>query len=633
MPTVSDLKIVARNLNIKGRSKMNKKQLLDAIASRSHRAWLALWSKPQRKSGKSVKRKSKKKSRKPVKKSIKPVKKSRKAKVKRKTVAQLRADCKKQGLVYDPQTKKCRQSKRRMAKKSRKPVKKSAKKSRKPRAKKSRKISSSSGMCTRGNKILADYKKWSDELSKDLSNRSKTRLLTVKYNKPSSNKPVIDPSTKKSVMVKNIPDDSLSASSWTPYIDDGKLDEDYKNDKFYKLSTCQKTCPNHGVLAQTDLNNLLGMASARAATCPFCNEAFKLKSEKKRPPYGTMTVSKMGEFFEMEFKMKSGTSDGQSYGPRNQWAYLPISEEGKLGLWLMIEGFKKGKLFTIGRSVTTGRFGIVFGGMHMKTNTGGGLSNHGYGRNPVKDMKDVVLQSMINEGNAVGVFTPSQLADFACEEEKHKNKFRMRKKTLKVGSAEFIGPDETAYNEIVHKYLNERKSFTSDEDPVRARLSNSGHRIKLFVPPVEDLKAHPLKFQRFISQLQVECANSLEDMAILSDLMKSQHKYMNKFRMRGNCSGCECNLEAKQRNIDKTYRAFQKATNKRKKDELAMKYSSLVIDFQKWQGEKCDDACRCKKSGKYCCDPYKCVTLQNKKHCLHKDQINQPGWYKGPVSH
>ena len=609
---LAELKKLAAKHKIKGRSKMNKAQLERALVPHLRV----------------------KKSRKPVKKSRKPVKKSRKP-VKRKTVAQLRADCKKQGLVYDPKTKRCRQSKRRVAKKSRKPVKKPVKKSRKPRAKKSRKISSSSGMCTRGNKILADYKKWNDKLSKDLSNQSKNRLLTEKYSKPSSNKPVIDPSTKTSVVVKNIPDDSLSASSWTPYIDDGKLDEDYRNDKFYKLSTCQKTCPNHGVLAQTDLNNLLGMASARAATCPFCNEAFKLKSEKKRPPYGTMTVSKMGKFFEIEFMMKSGTADGQSYGSRNQWAYLPISEEGKLGLWLMVEGFKKGKLFTIGRSVTTGRFGIVFGGMHMKTSTSGGLSNHGYGRNPVKDMKDVVLQSMINEGNAVGVFTPSQLADFACEEEKHKNKFRMFKKKLNSGSIDtFIGPDEAAYNEILHKYLKERKSFTSDKDPVRARLSNSGHRIKLFVPPVEDLKAHPLKFQRFISQLQVECANSLEDMAILSDLLNSQ-KRRNKFRMKGEkpCSGCECNLEEKQKNIDKTYRDLQKATKekapKEKKDELARKYYRLVIDFQKWQGEYCDDACQCKTSAKYCCDPYKCVTLQNKKHCLHKDQINQTGWYTG----
>jgi len=278
-------------------------------------------------------------------------------------------------------------------------------------------------MCASGKKVLSDYKKWEVKIDRHI--KWHNSILIEQYKKPKSSKPEIDPSTMKIMTVKDIPDNSLSASSWTPYIDGGKLDDDYKNDKFYKLSTCQKTCTNHGVFAQTDLNSLLGMASAKAATCPFCSEAFKLKSEKKRPPYGTMHVSKTGKFFAIEFNMKSGASDGKSYGSRDQWAYLPISKEGKLGLWLMTAGFKKGLLFTIGKSVTTGRFGIVFGGMHMKTNTGGGLTNHGYGRNPEKDMKDVVLQSMINEGNAVGVFTPSQLADFACEEEKHKNKFRM----------------------------------------------------------------------------------------------------------------------------------------------------------------------------------------------------------------
>ena len=517
-----ELKKLATKHKIKGRSKMKRDELERVLAP-----YLNTKSKKSRKPRAKKSRKPRaKKSRKPsAKKSRKSVKQSKKSRVRRKTVVEWRVECKKKGLVYDSKTKRCRQSKRKPSKKS---IKTKIKKSRKPTSR------PTSGMCASGNKILAGYKKWEDKLDKSIKSRG--TLLTEKYEKPMSSKPIIDPRTKKIVVVKNIPDDSLSASSWTPYIDDGKLDDDYKNDKFYKLSTCQKTCTNHGVFAQTDLNSLLGMASAKAATCPFCSEAFKLKSEKKRPPYGTMRVSKTGKFFEIEFNMKSGASDGKSYGSRNQWAYLPISKEGKLGLWLMIEGFKKGKLFTIGRSVTTGRFGIVFGGMHMKTQTSGGLSNHGYGRNPVKDMEDVVLQSMINEGNAVGVFTPSQLADFACEEEKHKNKFRMLKKFNSGSIGTYIGPDEAAYNEILQKYLKERKSFTSDKDPIGYRLSNSGHRIKLFVPPLEDLKTHPLKFQRFIAQLQVECVNSLDDMAILSDLLNSQ-KSKNKFRMKGRSRG------------------------------------------------------------------------------------------------
>jgi colicin import membrane protein len=76
---------------------------------------------------------AKKSSRKPkAKKSKKSAKKSKKSS-KKKTIAQIRAECKKKGLVYDRETKRCRKS-RRGKKKS--PAKKS---SRKPKAKKSSK--------------------------------------------------------------------------------------------------------------------------------------------------------------------------------------------------------------------------------------------------------------------------------------------------------------------------------------------------------------------------------------------------------------------------------------------------------------------------------------------------------------
>ena len=72
------------------------------------------------------------KSRKPRRKSRKPKKKSDKRRS-RKTIKQIRAECKRKGLVYDPKTKRCRKrtSRKSVRKKSR------AKKSRKARAKKS----------------------------------------------------------------------------------------------------------------------------------------------------------------------------------------------------------------------------------------------------------------------------------------------------------------------------------------------------------------------------------------------------------------------------------------------------------------------------------------------------------------
>jgi hypothetical protein len=41
------------------------------------------------------------------------------------------------------------------------------------------------------------------------------------------------------------------------------------------------------------------------------------------------------------------------------------------------------------------------------------LSNHGYGINPIKDMKNTVLPNLISECNAVGIFTPRQLDEFS----------------------------------------------------------------------------------------------------------------------------------------------------------------------------------------------------------------------------
>ena len=81
MPTLSDLKITARNLNVKGRSKMNKKQLLAAITALKK-------SKKSRKPAKKKSRKpAKKKSRKPAKKkSRKPAKKKSRKPAKKKFI-------------------------------------------------------------------------------------------------------------------------------------------------------------------------------------------------------------------------------------------------------------------------------------------------------------------------------------------------------------------------------------------------------------------------------------------------------------------------------------------------------------------------------------------------------------------
>ena len=179
---------------------------------------------------------------------------------------------------------------------------------------------------------------------------------------------------------------------------------------------------------------------------PFCGEPFELSQSKKRPPYGNLDIkittrSGSARFFELDFRMKSGSVNGKSYSSRNQYAYIPLPivsnmgnknlvNDSLLALYMMIKAFEAGKLFTIGTSVTHGTFGITFGGIHMKTQMSGGLSNHGYGSNPMKELKDSVLPNMISECNSVNIFTPMQEDDFTKQAAKQKQATKQSSKKV-----------------------------------------------------------------------------------------------------------------------------------------------------------------------------------------------------------
>ena len=187
-----------------------------------------------------------------------------------------------------------------------------------------------------------------------------------------------------------------------------KGDSDYAKSKFVQLKTCIK-CPNHGIFEKSELDSLIKNGFTK---CPFCKNEFDMRSKKMKPPYGKMQIFKYNNFFSIIFNMSGGKEEGKTYYSRTQYVYVPISKEGKLGLWLLIQAWKNGKLFKLGTSITTRQFGIVFAGIHMKTQMSGGLINHGYGINPSKDMKQSVLPNLISECNASGIFTPEQLVDF-----------------------------------------------------------------------------------------------------------------------------------------------------------------------------------------------------------------------------
>ena len=113
------------------------------------------------------------------------------------------------------------------------------------------------------------------------------------------------------------------------------------------------------------------------------------------------------------------------YGGRNQCAYIPYMKdciESNLAVWLMIQAWIMGKVFTTGISVTHGWYGIVFGDIHIKSSTCGGINEHGYGHNPIADLRNSVLLNLISECNSVDIFTPEQLNDFFNNDPKLTNK-------------------------------------------------------------------------------------------------------------------------------------------------------------------------------------------------------------------
>jgi len=146
---------------------------------------------------KSPKKKSAKKSKKkPAKKSSRKPK-AKKSK-KKKTIAQIRAECKKKGLVYDRETKRCRKSKRG---KKKSPAKKSKKSSRKPKAKKSKKKKTIAQIRAECKKKGLVYDRETKRCRKSKRGKKKS---PAKKSKKSSRKPKAKKSKKKKKTIAQI---------------------------------------------------------------------------------------------------------------------------------------------------------------------------------------------------------------------------------------------------------------------------------------------------------------------------------------------------------------------------------------------------------------------------------------------
>ncbi|KAL4455383.1 hypothetical protein ABPG74_012535 [Tetrahymena malaccensis] len=121
--------------------------------------------------------------------------------------------------------------------------------------------------------------------------------------------------------------------------------------------------------------------------CPVCSKIYGIMIGDQPP--GTMSIYLDKYSFcdgypnkstiVIEMNMNSTTKNGNYVPPTSRVGYLPNTEEARKILEMFKIAFKRRLLYTIGKSVTTGKDNrIIWNGVHFKTNIYGGSSNFGY---------------------------------------------------------------------------------------------------------------------------------------------------------------------------------------------------------------------------------------------------------------
>ena len=240
------------------------------------------------------------------------------------------------------------------------------------------------------------YQLWCSSIDDKLKTKIKMKKM-----QPKNNESKIEPKTIAKINYDDVPEDAISIISFDTY----KSDDDFKLKPFCKISTC-KNCSNNGIFAVEEINQLV---ENNFFKCMICKEPYDMKQLKMEPPFGTMELSKTtkgeNDWYVIEFTLQSPEFR------RIERAFYPVCDKSKLVLWLLIEAWKQGKLFRIATSITTGKRGIVFAGIHLRTRIEGGFTNHGYSNKPKEDIEKI-LHNMISECNANDIFTPQQLDAF-----------------------------------------------------------------------------------------------------------------------------------------------------------------------------------------------------------------------------
>ena len=138
------------------------------------------------------------------------------------------------------------------------------------------------------------------------------------------------------------------------------------------------------------------IAKDKSGNCCNCKNNFDVEStlvQHKAGPRGKMTVSiedyptghcekenciicDCKDTILATFNMYEKEKENKYY--RTEFAYFPNNKYGLELLGIFKIAFDNNLLFQLGDSVTTGGYGIVFAGIHFKTQTLGGEINHAY---------------------------------------------------------------------------------------------------------------------------------------------------------------------------------------------------------------------------------------------------------------
>lgn len=105
-------------------------------------------------------------------------------------------------------------------------------------------------------------------------------------------------------------------------------------------------------------------------SCPHCMSSL---NKDNKPPFGDMIIKKSNKtvFFQgtdvktilITYNLKAG----KGYYGEQRIGIIPDTELGNKVVDKLINAFKNGFTFTIGKSITRGIYGIVWGGIHHKT--------------------------------------------------------------------------------------------------------------------------------------------------------------------------------------------------------------------------------------------------------------------------